>query len=229
MSNISKKPGIQLAVIPFSGFYNSVHGAELDDALNQMFSDGRGNPNENLVGRAFNLVNWVGAHTLYAEEYAVNFAAEFELPSMIFDDLNSPREYNFVTDRIFVNVSIEDVRSAFERVTPLTLTDKAEEMFTSRSGFISFYTPDWTSWGQVEEWDHNQLFCLFTALAEDHFGEEFDSWKECGLMENDRGNGVIDRILEEAMCVDHKEEVTRLWNISDYLRQREERRWEVAA
>lgn len=218
-----------LAVIPFSGFYNSVHDGALDDALNQMFQNDRGDPNHDLVARAFDLVNWTAAHVAYAKAYAENFGQEFELPSLVFDELNSPREYNFVTDRIFVNISFEDAQSAFDRVTPLSLTAKAEEMFTSRSGFSSFYSPDWHSWGSLEEWDHNQLFCLLAALAEDHFGDDFDSWKQFELMESEQCNGGFDSILEQAMIVDHKAEAERLWNIAYYLRQREERHWRVAA
>ena len=214
-----------LAVIPFSGLYNSVHDDALDRALNQMFSNDRGDPNDTLVQRAFDHIKWGAVHEAYAKAYAENFAAEFELPSMTFDELNSPREYNFVTDRIFVNVSIEDVESAFDRVTPLTLTAKAEEMFTSHSGFSSFYTPDWHSWGGLEEWDHNQLLCLFTALAEDHFGEDFDSWRQFDLMEQDQGNGQFDNWL----FIGADAELTRLDRIGYYLRQREERSWRIAA
>lgn len=228
MSNLSKKPGIRLAVIPFSGFYHSMHDHSLDYALEQMFSDDRGDPNEGLTSRAWDLVKWGMTHELYARAYVENFASEFEVP-MTFDELNSPREYNFVTDRIFVEVSVKDVRRVYDeivKVRRLDLVLMAKEMFTSRSGFSSFYSPDIESWGEVESWDHNQLLCLFQTLV----GEDFDSWKQHELMEYEMCNGGFDRMLEKAMCTTPEDEAKaqRLWKISHYLCQREERRYVVS-
>ncbi len=218
-----------LAVIPFSGFYHSVHDSALDDAFNQMFSDSSGNTNFDLVERAFNLVDWTMVHVAYAEAYVENFGLHFKLPSLKFESLNSPREYNFTTDRIFVELSTDDVRRVFSEVPRMELRIKAEEMFTSRSGFISYYDPDYSTWGGVEGWDHNQLLCLLTAMADTDdicsSGDDFDGWPQFSLMEDDQCNGHLDRMLEEAMVHKHNDEAQRLWNIADYLRRREDRKW----
>lgn len=222
-----------LAVIPFSGFYYSVHDDALDQALAQMFWDDNGNINDGLLSRAFDMVNWTGVHNAYAKDYTENFGLHFKLPSLKFESLSSPREYNFTTDRIFVEISTDEVRRIFSEVPRLELRIKAEEMFTSRSGFTSYYDPDYSTWGGVEDWDHNQLLCLLTTMADvDDIcpsGDDFDSWAQFALMEDDQCNGRFDTILEDAMCVDHKEEANRLWNISYYLRQRGERKWRMAA
>lgn len=182
-----------LAVIPFSGFYNSWHDQSLDDALNQMFSDDQGNVNGDLAFRAWEATNWKKVREAYAKDYAENFGAAMELPSLEFDELRSPREYNFTTDRIFVRISIEDVGNAWVRVDREALTKVCEEMFTSRSGFSSFYNPDWTTWGYIEDWDHNQIFALLTALAEQN------RWDEDQAMEHARCNGEFDNWIYDAM------------------------------
>lgn len=221
-----------LAIIPFSGFYNSVHDAALDDTFNRMFSDDRGDPNPGLVERAFDLVNWTAAHVAYAQAYAENFGLHFKLPSLRFESLSSPREYNFTTDRIFVEVSIEDVERVFDAVSAEALTKAADGMFTSYSGFSSYYSPNWRIWGEPSEWDHNQVYCLFTAMADADdicsIGDDFDGWAQFSLMEDDQCNGHLDLILEKAMVLNHKVEATRLWGIAHYLRSREERQWRHA-
>lgn len=83
--------------------------------------------------------------------------------------MESPREYNFETDRIFVNVPLSVVRklwSISKGDDHATLTRIALERHSSRSGFISGYRNNWESWGAVSEWDHNQLETLLIAACE---------------------------------------------------------------
>jgi len=203
-----------LAVIPFSGFYSSWHESMLDDALNQMFSDDQGNVNSLLAFRAWDATRWQKVHEAYAKDYAETFAGTFDLPSLEFEELWSPREYNFTTDRIFVRISIEDIKRAWDRVDRELFTKVCEGMFTSRSGFSSFYNPDWTTWGDIEDWDHNQLLALLAALVDK------EHWDEDGAMEFARCNGEFDNWIYEAMS---EPERTRIFKVQDYLRVREER------
>ncbi len=217
---------MRIAIIPFSGFYNSIHDANLDDALNQVFSDDSGNPNDGLVSRAFGLIDWQRAQTEYAREYVGAFADEFEIKGLRFESLNSPREYNFTTDRIFVELPIGEVYR-MRRVTPANVLARvAREMFTSRSGFSSFYSPDVTTWGPMREWDHNQLFALISAYV-DHVRNDglFDMWAEHSLMDRAQCNGYFDNWLFEGA----KPELLRLDRIGQYLRQRDERHYRIGA
>src|SRR5574343_543281 len=150
-------------VIPFSGFYESLHDSEIDETINRMFSDDNGNENNGLSRRIYDACNFRDVHTAYAKEYAARFAGEFELPSLTFKELVSPREYNFTTDRIFCTIENADIEKMRDETTPLSLEAKARDMFTSCDGFISFYDPDYKTWGDITEWDHNQLACLLSA------------------------------------------------------------------
>jgi len=200
-----------LALIPFAGFYSSNHDRELDYTLEQMFSDDNGNPNQGLSRRCSDMAGWTAIHSLYAESFVERFAEHFEIPSMKFESLNSPREYNFETDRIFVEVSRDDIDKLFDRVDKAALDAKAKQMFTSRSGLMSYYSPRISDWAALDEWDHNQLLCLISALVDEDF-DEFD------LMESDRCNGALENWIS-AMTPG----IERLYNISDYLRLREQR------
>lgn len=86
-----------------------------------------------------------------------------------FADMTSPREYNFETDRIFVNVPVSVVRKLWaisKADQHKTLSRVAKERHSSRSGFISFYESNWQAWGPVATWDYNQLETLLIACCE---------------------------------------------------------------
>jgi hypothetical protein len=141
---------------------------------------------DDLAGEAFGLTvpdkrtQWTwneaaGTHDRTAEPYA--------RPSirMTFESMDSPREYNFSTDRIYGEVPLKVVRELFRRSKAeghATLTAIIARRFTSRSGFMSFYPSDLAEWlakaGPLAEWDHNQLGTLFLAglaMAGQAFGD----------------------------------------------------------
>ena len=213
-----------LAVIPFSGFYESWHADELDSALEQMLSDDYGNCNHGLNERVYFSAEWQKIHAAYAAAYAENFADHFKI-KLKFESLNSPREYNFTTDRIFVELETEEVERVFEEVSAIALDAVCERMFTSYDGFSSHYSPDWRSWGPPEEWDHNQVFALITAYVEQEHGGNFEQSDEIDLMESDRCNGAYD----DWIYTHAGKEGRRALDVALYLRQRSERKYRIAA
>jgi hypothetical protein len=205
--------------IPFSGFYYSLHDSELDLALEQEFSDSNGNENPGLTSRAFDCVNWRAVHVEYSKAYAEAFAEEFEIQGLQFESLQSPREYNFTTDRIFVNIPAEEIERIYTETPRATLESVAAEWFTSRSGFSSFYSPNVDDWGDLSTWDHNQLGALIAAyVLHRRGGEPFDEYSLC---EDFRCNGYLSNWLFS----DCQPELHRIARVGDYLRQREERNW----
>lgn len=211
-----------ITAIPFSGFYHSLHDSELDTALERMFEvDGTGNTiNQDLLAMAQDCVDWREVHKAYAAEYAECFAHEFGITGMVFESLKSPREYNFETDRIYCEIPAQTITRMLAETPPETLDAVAGEMFTSRSGFISFYTPDVGAWGELTTWDHNQRLALVTAyVLHRRDGEEFDTWAEHSLMENAFCNGAIDNMLFSG----DTKRLARLEKIAAYIRERAER------
>ena len=201
-----------LTTLPFAGFYNSSHDQNLDFALERMFSDKETgcHANQGLMNRAFDSIDWQMVHTKYAKEYAEQFGREFEIPSLKFESLQSPKYYNFETDRIFCEISEEDVRRLLLSMSGEALANAAKCRFTSCSGFISFYDPDVSTWGPIEGWDHNQVGTVLEALAWD--------LDELTLMESAECNGKFDDWLYSS-----SQKVHRLLNVHDYLQERENR------
>lgn len=209
-----------LTVIPFSGFYYTGHDDAMDHALNMMFCDDYGNAIDGLVMRAFDAIDWTKAQQRYAKAYAQSFAAEFGI-KLEFESLNSPREYNFTTDRIFCNVSIREMMRIRRETPAETLADVAREMFTSRSGFISHYSPDVSTWGALRKWDHNQCLCLLQAYVnarkQSERGRGFSHDDECALMEWAGENGNLDNWLWESA---DSATMRRLDRVYTWLRER---------
>lgn len=88
---------------------------------------------------------------------------------LTFGAMDSPREYNFTTDRVFANIPASVIRkmwSISKEDDHATLTRVADDRHTSYDGFISHYRADWTTWGAVMRWDHNQLETLLRAACE---------------------------------------------------------------
>ena len=95
------------------------------------------------------------------------------------------------------------------------LDEVVRETFTNRSGFISFYDPDFSNWGAITEWDRNQVGTLIRAYALQQ-NPGLDQWGENALMENAQCNGR----LEDWIFASNPAPLSRLANINDYLNAR---------
>lgn len=202
--------------IPFSGFYESLHDGAIDDALNQMFwmGDNDDQCNEGLALRVFNDCDFSQVHERYAWQYVQEFSKAFDI-EMEFEELSSPRFYNFTTDRIFVRVSDDTVERMYATVNEAELAHAVREQYTSRGGFISFYSPDVNAWGPTGTWDHNQIGTLMDVFVrEDHF----DRYTEYDLVSDFNGNGWLFNWIAEATP-----NFGRYDRIHRYLLKRQER------
>jgi hypothetical protein len=211
--------GNMLTTIPFSGFYYTLHDSALDDAVDSMFQHDDGCTNHALAGRVHWDCKWGDVMRDYAEEYAGRFADEFGI-KLTFDSMESPKEYNFTTDRIFCHIALDEAIRLLEETPEDVLCQLAKDTFTSRDGFISFYSPVAEEWGDISEWDHNQLGVLIQAHvnSKTDCGDGFDQWAEYRLMEDAMCNGLLNNAISE-----HTPTIDRLYKVWDYLNQREQR------
>ncbi len=210
-----------LSTIPFSGFYGSWHDVEIDRTFSDMFLDleGRGNPApESLIDRARDAVQWSFVYRSYAKYFAESFLSWLGLDGT-FESMTSPKYYNFETDQVFVNLSRGDLARMWKCVDRDRFAGACRDRFTSRSGFISSYSPDWRAWGHLSSWDHNQVGTLVQAFAETEQGGAFDSLAEVDLMESALCNGYPESWIWENAGPDLK----RAADAWDYLQDREAR------
>lgn len=205
--------------IPFAGFYNSLHSGNIDHEIEMhldWFAEEAGyDMPQSLVNRLWDTADFGNCYRNYAEAYAEAFLDEHGLEGT-FSGMESPRFYNFETDRVFAKLSRETIAKLWRETDKECLTRIAGERHTSRSGFISHYTPQWRDWGQLSSWDHNQLHTLLLAWLESQ-GIEWNQHKEFELVEDLSGNGYI----SEWLCESDK--YAKTLDILDYLQKRAKR------
>ena len=202
--------------IPFGGFYESIHSHGINDYIDsQCFTDyetGTIN-NDNLSARLYDALNWRDLFIDYAREYTEHFAHEFKI-ELTFESLSSPREYNFVTDRIFCEISETEVLRIYRLTDKNILKKMALDMFTSYDGFSSFYDNDITAWGDVLEYDHNQLLCLLESYIKTIEPQIIDNDYEYSIYEYLSCNGFISELVYKH-CTDK-----RIFRVFDYLQSK---------
>lgn len=189
--------------VPFNGFYCSFADDVFDGTLETMFSDDQGNTDDDAVQKTICVCDWRGVRLEYSKEYVAAMADEIEVESLTFKELNSPREYNFESDVIVATISRNDLAQIIKRTSREALTETCRERHSSRSGFISFYDPDWHAWGAVTTWDRNQLGSLLIVYIATN---DFDVI-ESDLMESAMCNNGIVEMIEN-----HTPGISKIYN-----------------
>ena len=188
-------------VLDFPGFYESILTAALDDAENMEA--------ENLHEQYPELELQVIHDALYEHsDYGKGFDAIARASvdylntllqdtgiELAFESMESPREYNFTTDALFVTVN--DPKLLLLRTRPSNLDAVIEEHFTSGPGFHSFYSNDPDAWRAkpLDEWDHNELGALLTACLRQQAEEkDLDQDSMLEYMQEDFYSAVSDQV-----------------------------------
>lgn len=195
-----------IACIPFAGFYESYHSQRIDDAMEQLTLDYYGEPipdlSSEVAEKLYFTCDYKKLHKLYVKDYVDEIASQTGL-AIEFESLNSPREYNFTTDRIFVHIELAEIERLYKELSAETLTTYVREHFTSRDGFSSFYDGDFSNWddSDLSKWDHNELGAIIECwLEENNYGDEylqFDLQEFC--------NGEFDQWFQE--CIPNLSEI----------------------
>lgn len=210
-----------LSTIPFAGFYGGLHDYEADRKIESALEYAELRPSDSLYQELQDLAysgaaDFPAAFEDMAQAYAESFLDWLSLDGK-FESMTSPREYNFETDRVFVELTRSDLARLWRGVDKARFAARCKERFTSCSGFISHYSPDWRTWGPLSTWDHNQLGTLTGAYAETEQGGDWSFYNECDLLESYSCNEGMHNALWSGDKAD------RFWRIVNYLRDRSER------
>ena len=173
------------STIPFDGFYESFISDDIDHQIGQQIEWGTdiydlNEDEQQVLEDSYLSVNRKYFYNQIAEDYtnfyidALNERLKGFTLNAKFQLLTSPREYNFETDRIFIEIeenhAIDFIKYIIKNYKK-ELKEKIEDRFTSRSGFNSFYKNSLDLWPKdYSEWDHNQIgtcFELFYLEEED--------------------------------------------------------------
>ena len=110
----------------FGGFYHSEHSENIDIK-------------EEMYGYDWEDVEYKKTYVNYCNAYLNKLSEELEI-NLKFIQLDSPREYNFVTDKIVWSISENDFKTLLDAYDTKELFNYIEEHSKSRDGFSSFYS-----------------------------------------------------------------------------------------
>lgn len=186
------KPITLSVQIPFPGFYGSEYEDGLDaeaaswvewaatDGEEEDSSEKRHPPElrldaDELAGLMFAVSDFTVMRHIVADEYVAAFAHGYRAAfgydlSPVFEEVVSPRFYNYDTDRIFAKIPLKVLRDMLRDHKAdgyKTLLAVIEGRHTSRDGFASFYKVDLSVWlsRPLTDWDCNELSTLLRAAA----------------------------------------------------------------
>ena len=213
------------STIPFDGFYNSFISADIDHQIGQSIewdSDiyDLNEDEQQILWDSYLSVNTSYFYNNIAEDYTNFYIDElnkrlkgFTLKAT-YKSFNSPREYNFETDRIFIEIEENHCIEFIEHIVKnykKELEKKIQDMFTSRDGFISFYKNSIDLWTKdFKEWDCNMIgtcFELFDLEEEDinYSLREYLSERIMFNLGNTLGKEGIDLLDKKQKEIDKKE------------------------
>ena len=164
------------STIPFDGFYNSYISSDIEHQIGQQIEWDAdiydlNEDEQQILFDNYLSVNRSSFYNEIAEYYtdlyidALNERLEGFTLKAKFSLLTSPKEYNFETDRIFIDIerdhAIDFIKYIIKNYKK-ELEKKIEDRFTSRSGFWSHYKNGLDLWTQdYSKWDHNQIGTCF--------------------------------------------------------------------
>ncbi len=152
-------------IIPFDGFYESITDSLIDDVI-ELETYNREEDNQPPFDHF--VVNFEAIASAYVSRFTTYLKDEYELDiQLTFKDLKMPKEYNFTTDLICCEIDEQNlIKLHAWALDNINLQKAVYDMFSSRDGFVSFYTEFVEEWQTkpVLQWDHNELTVLFPEI-----------------------------------------------------------------
>ena len=213
------------STIPFDGFYESSIGSDIDHQIGQQIEWDTdiydlNEDEQQVLEDSYLSINRSYFYNQIAEDYtnfyidALNKRLKGFTLNAKFKLLTSPKEYNFETDRIFIEIeenhAVDFIKYLVKNYKK-ELEKKIQDMFTSRSGFISFYKNSIDLWTKdFKEWDCNMIgtcFELFDLEEEDinYSLREYMSERIMFNLGNTLGKDGIDLLDKKQKEKDKKE------------------------
>lgn len=208
------KPTMLIINLPFAGFYESKYSGELDH-IEERDAEWREEEEREKFAPELRLdaseyaeiymrhTNYRAAYQHIAREFVASFdmtaSEELGLPLRLqYESMDSPREYNFTTDRVYAHIPLAVVRRLFARSKAekhVRLAATIRDRFTSYDGFLSGYSNSLDTWlaKRLSDWDHNELGTLLIALLDDCDALDWRVWEhmsEANDFDTARDNAV---------------------------------------
>lgn len=128
-----KKLTIKNVALNFGGFYDSVHSTLIDTEIENILET------ENLeYGQICDYIDFKAIHLEYAKRLVLDFNNNFDL-NLKFEQLIQPKEYNYKTDEILVEMSMQDYNYLWLNTDQTSIQLKVQDATTARDGYMPLY------------------------------------------------------------------------------------------
>lgn len=196
------RPFVDYAVtrLPFEGLYESKYSQLIDSEeerwceyeADERQEEDNVPKDQRLTGSE--LFDIVSRHSNYGEafeaiardyvecySYCGSDALDFkhDMLGLVMEGMDSPKEYNFRTDRVYAHIHPLVLHHLFVRSQVnghKALKVILERDFTSRPGFSSHYDNTLARWIEkdLDDWDHNEMCALVEAVVKE--GDKYDEF-----------------------------------------------------
>lgn len=124
---------IKNVALNFGGFYDSIHSDLIDTELENILET------EDLeYDQIFDYIDFKAIYLEYSKRLVEGLNDNFDL-NLKFEQLIRPKEYNFSTDIIIVDISFQDYNYLFLDTDQEELKNKITKATTNRDGYSAFY------------------------------------------------------------------------------------------
>ena len=128
-----KKITIKNVALNFGGFYDSVHSNLIDTEIENILET------EDLeYDQICDYIDFKAIHLEYSKRLVLDFNDNFDL-NLKFEQLIQPKEYNFTTYIIIVDMTFQDYNYLFLDTDQDELKHKITKATTNRDGYSAFY------------------------------------------------------------------------------------------
>ena len=128
-----KKLTIKNVALNFGGFYDSIHSDLIDTEIENILET------EDLeYDQICDYIDFKAIHLEYSKRLVLDFNDNFDL-DLKFEELFQPKEYNFKTDEILVEMSMQDYNYLFLDTDQTSMQLKVQDATTARDGYIPLY------------------------------------------------------------------------------------------
>jgi len=175
------KQTIETTAPAFSGFYASIWEYDLDYVIEDIDCIRSENGLDPLDDCNSINVDYKGYMTHVGMEYCklLTTLLKDNVVSIDFKEIDSPREYNFTTDKIVCDVTIDtDVISKWVADNREALSEYVYDRFKARDGFIPFYSNDIRDWDRetngFTNFDFKDGWVYINGILEVMYAMEYD-------------------------------------------------------
>jgi predicted transcriptional regulator len=151
-------------IVPFfCGFYESFLSSVVDQEIEQHMEE-----YDKTYEEIEDQLDYRRAELAISQAWLRNFVEETGI-KLSFKEIDSPKQYNFTTDRLVADIELEElkrVRKIAEENSDI-LEGVIKKHFTSYDGFMSFYSNDMDDWNvkETEELDCNEIMTYIEAAV----------------------------------------------------------------